>query len=54
MNLEQFGVQDLNVKELEKTEGGSIFYWVEMWGGLNFINNASYGMNTGGVRYEYA
>jgi hypothetical protein len=38
MNLEEMGVQELNLEEQTQYNGGSIFYWVEMWGGVNFIN----------------
>ena len=33
--LENYGVTEMNAKEIEKTEGG---FWVELWGGINFVS----------------
>ena len=37
--LENYGVQELDACEVANIDGGGIFWWLELWGGLNFINN---------------
>ena len=43
MNLTNLGVQELNAKEIMEVDGGSIYWWLELWGGLNFIK-LNYGL----------
>jgi hypothetical protein len=38
-NLENYGVQEMNAKEITEIDGG--FIWVELWGGFNFVNISS-------------
>lgn len=33
--LENYDVTEMNAEEIEKTEGG---FWVELWGGINFVS----------------
>jgi len=38
-NLENYGVQKMDTNEINETNGG--FFWVELWGGFNFVNISS-------------
>jgi len=55
-NLENYGVQSLNAKEIRETEGGFFFGfippWMELWGGINIAGLSSYALVDGGKVYE--
>ena len=39
-NLKDYGVKELSQKNQEKTNGGFVYWWAELWGGFNFVRNS--------------
>ncbi len=48
-NLENYGVQNLSAKEITEIDGG--FIWIELWGGINFVNMSGQ-LGGDGITYE--
>ncbi|MCF6181251.1 hypothetical protein [Lutibacter sp.] len=48
-NLENYGVLEMNANEIKETNGG--FIWIELWGGINFVNMSGQ-LGGDGITYE--
>jgi len=45
MNLENLNVQEMNNKEMKDANGGFIYWWVRLYGGINFGNAFPYNIS---------